>query len=569
MLEAKTLTIKKSNNSSGKVVNFIPEIIEDKEVYSVVNKNNEHCGYMTEDMLNIILKMNEKEDIENNIIRNSLFVDMNDGKEESTTLAQKIILDKFKGVTLLNIELYPIKYEENAKPVVMKIEEEYSIKNSGKKLGLNFIQQDTISCDNFIFFDKTPTDLNININSKSSTFKSINFFHLENSPGKDHEVNLYLNSTMVDSISMANLTFDGLDKDAKGAYHLALEAKGSSLMVERTKIRLPAEPLKEGKYCRLSSLHKNIKIYNSNLTFLEVGSFLATKKNIDLNGVDFSLDGGNTVNGNLKFDGDAKHHGNLRIKELKSHSTLNNGKKNIVFQRGETYLTNANIENEGKSDLILGNVSIKNSKLTNISDLHDSEIANTEVLNFTLKTKNPVANKTIFSFGPMMDHAQKGYDENKNREAFCSLKNTVVKLNETDFFHNNTSGPLHLINSVVEGTTTIKTSRDEGSYSLTIDSSILNNAQIFLTREDNIGQDVTTTISTSEISTFLRANGLKAVRNSVIVNGDFNKVDEINDSVCEFVSLDGKDNKILNGYNSVDRGENNNISQTINELEIL
>lgn len=32
MLEAKTLTIKKSNNSSGKVVNFIPEIIEDKEL---------------------------------------------------------------------------------------------------------------------------------------------------------------------------------------------------------------------------------------------------------------------------------------------------------------------------------------------------------------------------------------------------------------------------------------------------------------------------------------------------------------------------------------------------------
>lgn len=61
----------------------------------------------------------------------------------------------------------------------------------------------------------------------------------------------------------------------------------------------------------------------------------------------------------------------------------------------------------------------------------------------------------------------------------------------------------------------------------------------------------------------------KAVRNSIITNGDFNKVDEINDSVCEFVSLDGKDNKILNGYNSVDRGENNNISQTINELEIL
>lgn len=87
--------------------------------------------------------------------------------------------------------------------------------------------------------------------------------------------------------------------------------------------------------------------------------------------------------------------------------------------------------------------------------------------------------------------------------------------------------------------------------------------------EEKEEETLITTISTSEISTFLRANGLKAVRNSIITNGDFNKVDEINDSVCEFVSLDGKDNKILNGYNSVDRGENNNISQTINELEIL
>lgn len=52
MLEAKTLTIKKSTNKSGKVVNFVPEIIEDKEVYSVVNKNNEHCGYVNYSVIN-------------------------------------------------------------------------------------------------------------------------------------------------------------------------------------------------------------------------------------------------------------------------------------------------------------------------------------------------------------------------------------------------------------------------------------------------------------------------------------------------------------------------------------
>ena len=32
MLEAKTLTIKKSINKSGKVVNFVPEMVKDKEL---------------------------------------------------------------------------------------------------------------------------------------------------------------------------------------------------------------------------------------------------------------------------------------------------------------------------------------------------------------------------------------------------------------------------------------------------------------------------------------------------------------------------------------------------------
>lgn len=573
MLEAKTLTIKKSTNKIGKVVNFVPEMVGDKEVYSILNQNNEHCGYMTEDMLNIILKMNEKEDIENNIIRNSLFVDMNDGKEEPTTLAQKIIIDKFKGVTPLNIELYPVKYEESAKPLVMKIEEEYSVKNSGKKLGLNFVQQDTISCDNFIFFNKTPTDLNININSKSSTYKSINFFHLENSTGKDHEINLYIRNNMMDSLRVTNLTFNGLSNDTKGAYHLALEANGSSIAAEKINIKLPAKPQTEGKYCRLSSSkNRNMKIYKSNLTFLELGSFLEVRKSIDLTGVSLSISGENKVDGSFKFNGDAKNYGTLKIKNLKSYSnlhfstrncgifnlvnsTLNNGNKNIILKRGDTCLEHVNIENEGKGDLVLDKVDIRNSKLTNISGLHDSKIFNAEISNFTLKTKNPVANKTIFSFGSL--------------ESFCSMKNSVVKLNETDFFKNDTSGALHINNSVIEGTTVIGTSGDRGTHSLTIDNSNLKDAQISLNREDDSSKDFTTTISTSEISTFLRANGLKAVRNSIITNGDFNKVDEINNSVCEFVSLDGKDNKILNGYNSVDEKENIKVGQATNDLEIL
>ena len=559
--------------SEGHPISLIPEIVGDKEVYSILNKNNEHCGYMTEDMLNTILKMNEKEDVENNLIMNSLFVDTNDEKEEPTTLAQKIIIDKLKGLYFLNIELYPVKYEENAKPLIMKIEEEYSIKNSGKKLGLNFIQQDTISCDNFIFSNKTPTDVNININSKSDTFKSIHFFNLENSPSKDHEINLYIRNNMMDSLRVTNLTFNGLDKDTKGAYHLALEANGSSIAAEKINIKLPAKPQTEGKYCRLSSSkNRNMKIYKSNLTFLEPSSFLEVRKSIDLTGVSLSISGENKVDGSFKFNGDAKNYGTLKIKNLKSYSnlhfstrncgifnlvdsTLNNGNKNIILKRGDTCLDHVNIENEGKGDLILDKVDIKNSKLTNISGLHDSKIFNAEIFNFTLKTKNPVANKTIFSFGSF--------------ETFCSLKNTVVKLNETDFFKNDTSGALHINNSVIEGTTVIETSGDRGNHSLTIDNSNLKDAQISLNREYDSSKDFTTTISNSEVSMFLHANGLKAVRNSIIANGDFNQIDEINDSVCKSVLLDGKVNKILNGYNSIDKENKSIIGQANNDLEIL
>lgn len=86
---------------------------------------------------------------------------------------------------------------------------------------------------------------------------------------------------------------------------------------------------------------------------------------------------------------------------------------------------------------------------------------------------------------------------------------------------------------------------------------------------NNSGKDFATTISTSEISTFFRANGLKAVRNSIIANGDFNQIDEINDSVCKSISLDGKVNKKLNGYNSIDKENKSVIGQATNDLEIL
>ena len=583
-LESKKFILKDVKSSfNGHPITFTPEIVGDREVYSILNQNNEHCGYMTEEMLNTILKQNKKEDVENNIITNSLFVDANDGKEEPTTFAQKIILDKFKGVTPLNIELYPVKYEENAKPLVMQVEEEYNIKNSGKKLGLDFIQQENISCNNFIFFNKVPTNVNINIDSESSTFKDIHFFHLENSPGKDHEINLYLSSVMMDSLTVANLTFNGLSEDIKGAYYLAFKANGSSLIAEKMKIKLPSVPPREEKYCKLSSLKKNIKIYNIDLTFLEPGDSLAVEKNVDLKGVNLFIDGSNKIDGNLKFDGDIRNRGTLKIKNLKSYSsllfktrdygffelrdsTLDNGKKNIVFTRGENYLTNVNIKNEGKSELTFDHVNIKNSDLTNISNLANCNMANTNALNFSLKFGEGSGQKPIFSFGPTKEHPKNGAFS--SRGIFCSLKNTVVELDGENFFIDETKGSLHLNNSIIKGATLIETTKDEGSHSLTIDNSILDNAHISLARNDEEDQEVTTTISNSEIKRDLHANELREIKDSMIENSSFDKIYEINSSTLSSASIKGEEgNHIING--SIDREGNSSIGQATDDLELL
>lgn len=119
----------------------------------------------------------------------------------------------------------------------------------------------------------------------------------------------------------------------------------------------------------------------------------------------------------------------------------------------------------------------------------------------------------------------------------------------------------------------IETIKDSGSHSLSIDNSVLDNARISLARNDDAIKDVTTTISNSEIKRQLNTNELKSIKNSVIDNSHFNQVSEINDSICESASLEGKSSNILNSYGHTstpsDGQENTRVGQVINDLEIL
>lgn len=567
-------------------VKFIPEVVAGKEVYSVLNAIDEHCGYITEELLDTILKLNKKEDVENNIINLGLDVYSYSNKKPSI-LSQKIIIDSTLAETLPDIQLSPVTYTKEAKPLTIKVEGLFCIQNFGKNVSIDF-NQDTISCKRFHFSNKQPTDIKISINAIANFFEGIDFCNLSPLNGKDNEINININ-TKGDYINIEDLTLQSDKFNYTGPLQISLNS-GEDLSLSQMQITLPAKTLERKDYCQISSSKKSLKIHECLASFSEPGDSLEVVKGIDIKGVELFVDDTNKINGDLIFNGDIRNHGTLKIKNLKScsnlhfftrncgffelfDSTFNNGKKSILFQRGNNYFDNTTIENDGKSNLAFSNVNIKNSNLTNVSDLNNCNISNSEVLNFNLVPATSPKSKQVFSFGPTKEYPKSGFFNPGDRGIICSLKNTVVELDGASFFIDNTKGALHLNNSIIKGATLIETTKDEGSYSLSIDNSVLDNARISLVENGKENREVMTTISNSEIKRQLNANKLKSIKNSVIDNSHFDQVSEINDSICESASLEGKSSNILNGYGHTstpsDGQENTRVGQAINELEIL
>lgn len=560
-------------------VKFIPEVVGGKEVYSVLNAIDEHCSYITEELLDTILKLNKKEDVENNIINLGLDVYSYSNKKPSI-LSKKIIIDSTLAETLPDIQLSPVTYTKEAKPLTIKVEGLFCIQNFGKNVSIDF-NQDTISCKSFSCTNKEPIDIKIDINTTSTLFEYINFSNFSVLDNRGNEINIHIN-TDGDYIKMEDLIFKSYRTDYTGPFQVSLDSGDGDLSVCQSEMALSVEEAPTEKdYCKISSSKRGIKIFKSFVSLLYPDSSLKVEKGIDLVGADVFVYGNNEINGNLKFDGDIKARGTLKMVHLKSYSSLqfqtrncgffdltdsilNNGKKKIIFKRGETCLNTVNLENEGKSDLTFDTVDIRDSKLTNISDLHSCNIANTEVLNFTL---NPYGR--VFSFGPTKEYPKNGFHNKEDKEIFCSLKNISVELGSEDSFIDKTKGALHLNNSIVKGATVIETTKDKGGHSLSINNCILNDANISLARNNERSRDVATEISNSEISKICSASGLKAIRNSIIVNGNFNRVYQVEDSVVESVSLNGRTSNTIRGYNSNGEQENLNVGQAANELEIL
>ena len=355
-------------------VKFIPEVVGGKEVYSVLNAIDEHCGYITEELLDTILKLNKKEDVENNIINLGLDVYSYSNKKPSI-LSQKIIIDSTLAETLPDIQLSPVTYTKEAKPLTIKVEGLFCIQNFGKNVSIDF-NQDTISCKRFHFSNKQPTDIKISINATANFFKGIDFCNLSPLNGKDNEINININ-TKGDYINIEDLTLQSDKFNYTGPLQISLNS-GEDLSLSQMQITLPAKTLERKDYCQISSSKKSLKIHECLASFSEPGDSLEVVKGIDIKGVELFVDDTNKINGDLIFNGDIRNHGTLKIKNLKScsnlhfftrncgffelfDSTFNNGKKSILFQRGNNYFDNTTIENDGKSNLTFSNVNIKNS----------------------------------------------------------------------------------------------------------------------------------------------------------------------------------------------------------------
>lgn len=58
-LKEETIKIYGKDDSPESFVKFVPEIVDDLEVYSVVNSKDQHCGYITPELFNFLLKKKE------------------------------------------------------------------------------------------------------------------------------------------------------------------------------------------------------------------------------------------------------------------------------------------------------------------------------------------------------------------------------------------------------------------------------------------------------------------------------------------------------------------------------
>ena len=589
MLEAKTLITKKSANKSGKVVNFVPEIVDGNEIYSVVNENNDHCGYITEDLFNLLMEQDPRDENSKALIHRAFSVDDGEKEREPLIFGKKIILDvsSTKNIDdLENIILAPVTYTKGAKPLTIKIGTFFTVQNYGELLDIN-IKSDFIECENFIVLNPTPTKLNINLNNKSPYFGGIHLYGIENFQNPGGEINLHIKANSKNGYSSINIHQLSIDSEKigdKNPLHIGFEFGDGVLNASGARINIQSSEKSTKKdYYMIGSVTQDVDLGNSEITFLDDGSdkcsYLEAKGLLHAYSSKLHIGEANKINGSLTYSGNERKKALLILRNLTSYSNLNikssadglfnfidttisNGKKIITIEE-RCNLVNISIENEGKKDLELFSPKIRHSRLKNISSLGRVIISNSDIENLNLNCNNYDSSSALIYYGPESYCQCSDYGEDESLEMICSLKNTTIELGHDEFFNIRTENSVNISNSLIKGHTLIgDIIMGHEQYELSIDNSLLNNLKMTLMKSD-LDEIPNLTIKNSELKGVINATGLESVEDSIIASSTLSNISKINGAMIEDKELD------YNSYQHESDEPKKDVGKANNELEIL
>lgn len=607
-LKEKRFKIYGKDDSPESFVRFVPEVVDDLEAYSVVNSNDQHCGYITPELLDFLLTLAEKDGGGLGYYLNRDFeIKVANDWGEKNKLYQKIILDIPQGTR--NQDCYPsltftpTEYvgDEPRKALRLTVNKEFTIVNNGGGLELNF-NDNLAEVDKFYFYSTNTamTTLNINLAEHKASSLFINELRGSEKNKGDVVFNFVSKGKYAPSIEVIGFKIKPVEDVLNKSFVYPLfEIGGGDFKALESVVSLPSMLMNEddSSLYEIRSLKGDIILTNSEINMLQSnegkGSSLEARNDISFATASVELCGAIVVNGKIQSSAfpnqrnrtiinlnNSTSQSNLFFKPKNKNalyfnikdSNLDNGSKSIFIIRDVT-LVGVNLKNDPKKDITFANTTVKYSNLFNVSNLCECAIYKTHVENFNLKIDSK--NEKIFSYGPIVEGIALTEIEKKITNL---LKNTEIELKGADYFRDRTNGSLSITNCVIKGQTTIDSAYEkdykivDGSYLITIDNSILKKAELIFNKD--VGSKVLSVqISNSEIEGTFVAYDIEKVDGSLVNDSLVANVLSLKNSVLDSDEI--RSDKIieLDGYNSaaktiVDKPKIE-IGKVTNELEIL
>ena len=360
------------------VVNFIPEVVDDLEVYSVVNSKKQHCGYITPELLDFLLTLTDEESFGYYLNRDFEIKVANDWGEKNK-LYQKIILDIPKGTR--NQDCYPsltftpTEYvgDEPKKALRLTINKEFTIVNNGGGLELNF-NDNFAEVDKFYFYSTNTAMTTLNIDFAEHKASSLFINELRGSEKNKGNVvfNFASKNKYAPSIEIIGFKIKPIEDVLNKRFVYPLfEIGGGDFKALESVVSLPSMLMNkdDSSLFEIRSLKGDIILTNSEINMLQSNegksSSLEAKKDINFGTASVELCGDIVVNGTIQ----SSPFPNQRNKTI---INLNNStsQSNLFFKpknKNALYfnIKDSNLDNGSKSIFIIRDVTLVGVNLKN------------------------------------------------------------------------------------------------------------------------------------------------------------------------------------------------------------